>query len=68
MLVNQPTKAPTRKLMAMVIIGLLTGGANSALMAYLPAEAVTAIMEQFGPYIQVAIMAVVGYFTRNKAN
>lgn len=65
-LVDQPTAAPTRKLKAVVIAGLLTTAVIGVINTYLPG-----VGDALGPtlsgIITVAVSAVAGYFTRNAA-
>lgn len=63
-LVDQPSSAPTRKLWAVIISGLIMSVARSLLTTYapdLPAD------DQAAPYVQAAVMVAAGYFTRNRA-
>lgn len=66
-LVDQPSSAPTRKLWAVMISGLIMSVARSLLTTYAPDLPADDLLFQAAPYVQAAVMVAAGYFTRNRA-
>lgn len=66
-LIDQPTKLPTRKLLAVVIAGAVTGIAQSLLATFLPDFAAGALVDQLGIWVQTGVMVAAGYLTRERA-
>lgn len=66
-LVDQASAAPTRKLWAVIISGLVMSVLRSLLVTYLPDLPADDILLQIAPYVQVGVMAAAGYLTRNRA-
>jgi hypothetical protein len=66
-LVDQPSLAPTRKLIAMIIAGAIMGTIQSLVVHYFPETDFSQILPQVGVWVNGAAMIVVGYFTRNRA-
>lgn len=67
MLVNQPTKWPTRKLVAVIIAGAVTGALQSAGEVFLPDLPLTELLSQIDAWVQLGVMALAGYMTRDRA-
>ncbi len=65
-LVQQPTARPTRKWIAMILAGMIVGGVNTFLNAFWPGHPFAPLMQDFGMYVQLGILGVVTYFTRNR--
>lgn len=66
MLVDQPTGSPSRKIWAVIIAGVVVSVARSLMQTYAP-DVPTEVLDQAGPYIQAAVMALAGYMTRDRA-
>jgi hypothetical protein len=66
-LVNQPSKLPTRKLIAIVVSGAILGGASAILNATWPDHPFGVFLEEGDQWIQLAVITIVGYMTKNKA-
>lgn len=67
-LVSQPDLAPTRKLWAVIISGIIMSVARSLLVTYAPDLPADDVLLQLAPYVQVGVMAAAGYMTRNRAS
>jgi hypothetical protein len=66
-LVDQPTLAPTRKLIAMIIAGAVMGVFQTLMVQFFPDADLSAVLPHIGVWVNGAAMIVVGYFTRNRA-
>jgi len=66
-LVNQPTKAPTRKLWAVIIAGGIIGVVKTTLSIYWPDNPMEQYMGDLQFWLEGAIMVAAGYMTRNRA-
>ena len=64
---DQPSKAPTRKIWAVIASGVIVGGITGGLEAAFPGADFTQLVEQFRTEITVGLMVVAGYFTRDLA-
>ena len=65
-LVNQPTKAPTRKMMAVMIAGIVTLVAQTALQTYFPDMKVAEFLKQLELIIQAIVMTGAGYVVKER--
>ena len=65
-LVKQATARPTRKWVAMIIAGMVVGGVSTALDLAWPGHPFQPLMDDLGMYVQIAVMGLVGYMTRNR--
>lgn len=65
-LVEQPTKLPTRKILAVIISGAVIGGLQAALRTFWPDHPFDALMEDLDIWIQAAVMIAAGYMTKEK--
>lgn len=67
-LVNQSTKLPTRKIMAVILSGMIIGGVQSALNIFWPDHPFAPYMEEVDIWVQGLIMIAAGYLTKEKAD
>lgn len=67
MLIDQPTKWPTRKLMAVIIAGAVTGALQSVAGAFLPDLPLTEMLAQVDTWVQLGVMTLAGYMARDRA-
>lgn len=67
-LVTQASKFPTRKIMAVIISGMITGVAQSLLRLFWPDHPFAPYMESVDIWLQGLIMVYVGYMTKDSAN
>lgn len=65
-LVSQVSKIPTRKIMAVIISGMLVGGLQSGLQLFWPDHPFTPYMEHVDVWLQGVIMVLAGYMTRER--
>lgn len=65
-LVNQTSKLPTRKILAVIISGALIGGLQAALRVFWPDHPFDALMEDLDIWIQAVVMVAAGYMTKEK--
>ena len=65
-LVSQVSRIPTRKIMAVIISGMLVGGLQSALHLFWPDHPFAPYMEYVDVWFQGMIMVLAGYATREK--
>lgn len=66
-LVNQPTAMPTRKLMAAMIAGAVTGVVVPLLTRALPPSEAAQLLAGADAWIQYGSMVAAAYLTRNRA-
>ena len=64
---TQPTAAPSRKMWAVIAAGIVTGALQGGLAAAFPDADFTALVDQAGPWITAAVMAIAGYMTKDRA-
>jgi len=67
-LVTQASKFPTRKIMAVIISGMITGVIQSLLRYYWPDHPFSPYMEDVDIWLQGVIMVYAGYMTKEKEN
>lgn len=67
-LVKQTTSLPTRKILAVIVSGMIVGGIQSALGIFWPEHPFAPFMEDFDIWVQGMIMVIAGYMTREKTN
>jgi hypothetical protein len=67
-LVIQASKFPTRKIMAVIISGIITGVIQSLLRYIWPDHPFSPYMEDVDIWLQGVIMVYVGYMTKEKEN
>jgi hypothetical protein len=65
---NQPTKMPTRKIMAVILSGMVLGGVQSALSIFWPDHPFAPLMDQFDIWIQAGVMIASGYLVKEKVS
>jgi len=63
---NQPTAWPTRKLAAVIIAGMVTGGLQAGLQYLMPDAALSELMAQVDIIVQGVVMAAAGYWTKER--
>lgn len=66
-LVDQPSKMPTRKMIAMMIAFVVTNVVKGLLEMYFPDTDFTSFLLQFNVYIEAMIIFATGYFVRNRS-
>jgi len=67
MLVNQKTKFPTRKLLAVIVSGAIIGGVQAGLQFVWPDHPFMVLLEQADIWIQAGVMALSGYLVRERS-
>ena len=65
-LVSQPTAAPTRKMLAVILSGIVTATLQTLLETYAPSLPITEIVAQIDVWMQALIMAGFGYAVRER--
>lgn len=65
--VNQPTAAPTRKMTAVIIAGVVMGLLRTAIAIWAPEWDADMFFIEYGPEIHSAIMIAAGYFVKERA-
>ena len=66
--VDQPTARPTRKMLAVIIAGIFAAAVQTTLVRAFPGYAFADVIESIDYLVQGAVMAVAGYFTRERAD
>jgi hypothetical protein len=64
---SHSSRAPTRKLKAVIISGAICGAASAALSQIMPAAQATQLVNEFGPMITAGIVAIAGYVIKDHA-
>lgn len=64
---NQPTKFPTRKIMAVIVSGAILGAAQSALGLYWPDHPFAPYLQDVDIWLQGVVMILAGYLTKEEA-
>lgn len=67
-LVSQTSKFPTRKIMAVILSGVITGVIQSLLRYFWPDHPFSPYMEDVDIWLQGVIMVYAGYMTKEKDN
>lgn len=67
-LVKQPSRFPTRKILAVILSGMILGILQSALRILWPDHPFAPYMDDFDVWLQGFIMVVAGYLTKEKRN
>jgi hypothetical protein len=67
-LVAQTSKFPTRKIMAVILSGMITGVIQSLLRYFWPDHPFSPYMEDVDIWLQGVIMVYAGYMTKEKDN
>lgn len=67
-LVKQPSRFPTRKILAVILSGMILGILQSALRILWPDHPFAPYMDDFDVWLQGFIMVVAGYLTKEKTN
>lgn len=67
-LVTQASKFPTRKIMAVILSGMITGVIQSLLRYFWPDHPFSPYMEDVDIWLQGVIMVYAGYMTKEKDN
>lgn len=65
-LVKQASKFPTRKIMAVILSGMIIGGAQALLKLFWPDHPFAPYMEDVDVWLQGLIMVLAGYMTKEK--
>lgn len=63
---TQPTKLPTRKILAVIFSGAILGAAQSALSLFWPDHPFAPFMQEVDIWLQGIIMVMAGYFTKER--
>ena len=66
-LINQPNRLPTRKIAAVIISGMVTGGIQAALGIFWPEHPLAPLLDQLDIWVQAGVMVAAGYFVRDRA-
>ena len=64
---SQPSAAPTRKMLAVIIAGMIMGGIQTLLRTYWPDHPFAPLMGDLEIWLQAAVMVAAGYLTRERA-
>lgn len=67
-LVNQTSRLPTRKIMAVIISGMILGAVQNLLQMYWPDHPFTPYMEDIDAWLQLFVMGLAGYMTKERDN
>jgi hypothetical protein len=67
-LVNQASKYPTRKIMAVIISGMILGAAQSLLRLFWPEHPFAPYMDDIDIWLQGVVMIAAGYLTKEKTD
>lgn len=67
MLIKQPTNWPTRKIAAVIVAGMVTGGLQSAAQVFSPDANVVEFLAQVDIWVQMGVMSLAGYLTKEQA-
>lgn len=65
---TQPTASPTRKMLAVILAGMVMGTIQAVLKEYWPDHPFAPMLAQWDVAIQTAAMIAAGYFTRDRAD
>lgn len=65
-LIDQPTPRPTRKMLAVILAGIAAAAAQTVLVRAFPGYAFAEVVENIDYLAQGLVMAVAGYFTRER--
>lgn len=63
---NQPSAWPTRKIMAVIVSGMVMGGLQAGLDLFWPDHPLDVMMEQLDIWLQGGIMILAGYIVRER--
>lgn len=63
---NQPSGLPTRKILAVILSGMIIGGVQSALALLWPDHPFSPLMEDLDSWIQMLVMVIAGYMTKER--
>lgn len=66
--VDQPTARPTRKMLAVIIAGIIAAAAQTVLVRAFPGYPFAEVIESIDYLVQGACMAASGYFVRERAD
>jgi hypothetical protein len=67
MLIDQPSRMPTRKIAAAIIAGMVTGALQTAVPMLWPDFPIVAFLEQVDIWVQGAAMTAAAYIVRDRA-
>ena len=67
MLKSQPTLAPTRKVWAAIVAGMVVGALQSAMSIFAPDMDATQLLQQVDIWVQTGAMVAASYLTRDRA-
>lgn len=65
-LVNQPSKMPTRKIVAVIVSGAVVGALQAVLGIFWPDFPAAELMEQVDIWVQASVMIAAGYLARER--
>ena len=65
-LATQPTAAPTRKMWAVILSGIVTATVQTLLETYAPGLPITEVVAQIDVWFQALVMAGCGYAVRDR--
>jgi hypothetical protein len=65
-LVTQPTAAPTRKMLAVILSGIVTATVQTLLETYAPGLPITEVVAQIDVWVQALVMAGFGYAVKDR--
>ena len=63
--VKQPSKKPTRKIVAVILASAITAAAQSAVDLFFPELESALLLEELRYWIQAGIIALAGYMTHD---
>lgn len=65
---KQPTRQPTRKMLAVIIAGIFAAAVQTTLVRAFPGYAFAEVIDNIDYLAQGLVMAAAGYFTRERAD
>jgi len=63
---TQSSKLPTRKILAVIVAGMVVGGLQSGLNLLWPDHPFAPIMQDLDLWVQTGVMIVAGYMVKDK--
>lgn len=63
---DQPTSYPTRKILAVIVSGMIIGAMQSLLNLFWPDHPFYGLMEELDIWVQALVMVVAGYMVRER--
>jgi len=65
-LVKQKTRLPTRKMLAVILSGMIIGGIQAGLRYFWPDHPFAPVMDDLDIWLQGLVMVLTGYLTHEK--